>query len=115
MTRLRLSSHRLPVELGRYYKTPLQQRTCHFCQAGVGDEFHYLLDCESLEFKRLRETFIEKLIDVNQSFAMFAKTDLFHYLLGMYDDSVILITASYCKDILSLYDEQTEIMEQCNP
>ncbi len=80
VTRLRLSSHRLPVELGRYYKTPLQQRTCHFCQAGVGEEFNYLLDCESLELKSLREKFIEKLIDVNQSFAMFAKTELSHYL-----------------------------------
>ena len=52
ITRLRLSAHRLPIELGRYTVplTPQEKRLCKLCQTAlnihtIGDESHLLFDC----------------------------------------------------------------------
>ena len=42
-TRFRLSSHRLRVEVGRWSRTPRDQRICS-CGTGIQDEFH-LFQC----------------------------------------------------------------------
>ena len=42
-TRFRLSSHRLRVEVGRWSRTPREERVCA-CGTGVQDEFH-LFQC----------------------------------------------------------------------
>ena len=48
LTRLRLSNHRLRIEMGRYTrpKTVRAQRVCILCNSGeVEDETHVLLQC----------------------------------------------------------------------
>ena len=46
VTKLRISSHRLPVESGRYNNNPFDKRTCKLCNLNeVGNEQHYLMQC----------------------------------------------------------------------
>lgn len=49
LSKLRLSSHSLEVEIGRHHKPkpiPLNQRFCKGCPSGsIGDEIHALLNC----------------------------------------------------------------------
>ena len=54
ITRLRISSHKLPIETGRYNKPPTlrEQRFCSYCHDKnnnqpniLGDEYHLLFDC----------------------------------------------------------------------
>ena len=47
LTKFRTSNHYLPIEKGRWYKTPRHLRTCPLCPESqlVGDEIHYLLFC----------------------------------------------------------------------
>ena len=42
---LRLSNHKLKVEVGQYTKpkTPLEDRNCTFCPNSVEDEYHFLI------------------------------------------------------------------------
>ena len=40
-TRLRLSSHSMPIELGRYHRIKRENRLCSICNE-IGDERHYL-------------------------------------------------------------------------
>jgi hypothetical protein len=48
ITKMRISAHKLPVESGRYTKTPYKDRFCTLCQSNeIGDEFHYLLSCSN--------------------------------------------------------------------
>ena len=43
LTHLRISSHKLSVETGRFNKTPLENRLCAMCDKGlVEDEFHFI-------------------------------------------------------------------------
>ena len=47
LTRLRVGSHRLAIELGRYHKPkplPIKERLCDLCNV-VEDEYHFLCIC----------------------------------------------------------------------
>ena len=47
LTKLRISNHRLEVEMGRYRKPYLiyEQRICPVCNAGIENEKHFLIRC----------------------------------------------------------------------
>ena len=60
MTKLRLSSHSLEIEKGRYDKTEPQDRLCCYCLAlhtrEVEDKVHFLINCP--QYKELRDTYL---------------------------------------------------------
>ena len=58
LTRLRLSSHNLFVEVGRYHGVNRLDRKCTLCTLNITeDEFHFVLQCES--YRDLRRQFIK--------------------------------------------------------
>lgn len=60
MTRLRVSSHRLEVEAGRWHKpvsTPFNERKCRVCD-NIEDEYHFMVECQL--YQELREKYINK-------------------------------------------------------
>ena len=55
VTKLRISAHRLPVEVGRYNNTPYEQRICnHYSLNKVGNEQHYVMECNNAKFITIR-------------------------------------------------------------
>ena len=59
VTKLRISSHRLPVESGRYNNIPFDERTCKLCNLNeVGNEQHYLMQCSNPMFKEIRYIYV---------------------------------------------------------
>ena len=61
-TRLRVASHRLEIETGRWhnpYRTPIEERKCLFCNC-LEDEFHFILECHL--YQDLRNEYIKKYI-----------------------------------------------------
>ena len=52
LLRFRTNNHRLPIESGRWTKTNINERTCTLCNSNIGDEYHYLLECKSLDNER---------------------------------------------------------------
>ena len=64
VTKLRISSHRLSFESGRYNNTAFDKRTCKLCICNlneVGNEQHYLMQCSNTLLKEIRYSFIQKL------------------------------------------------------
>ena len=58
--KLRISSHKLRTETGRYDNIPRDERLCNLCNCNrIEDETHFLLDCPS--FSSIRNTFFSKL------------------------------------------------------
>ena len=55
LTRLRISSHQLAIETGRYDKLQRSDRLCTTCDMGVlDDEQHFLAECCSPKLDHLR-------------------------------------------------------------
>jgi hypothetical protein len=104
---MRISAHKLPVESGRYTKTPYEDQVCTLCQSNeIGDEFHYLLSCSNQNISETRNIFLNELYGINSSFRLFGKNNLFLYILNIHDKSIMKIVAKYFHDILLLYDNQ---------
>ena len=60
LTRLRLSSHRLEIEAGRWNKpnpTPFHERKCRICHI-LEDEYHFVLECPL--YTTLRKQYLKK-------------------------------------------------------
>jgi hypothetical protein len=53
ITKLRISSHRLKIETGRYLKLEANKRLCNKCDLNkIEDEIHFLLECPSTSTDR---------------------------------------------------------------
>ena len=46
LTRFRARNNKFPIEIGRWKAKSVSERTCQLCNKDLGDEFHYLLQCE---------------------------------------------------------------------
>ena len=92
LTRLRVGSHFLGIETGRFKTpiTPIEQRTCQYCNFGshsqyphpqnpVDDEFHFLVQCPL--FTNERNIFYEKLGSLNSSFSQVSIENKFKTIL----------------------------------
>ena len=54
ITKLRLSSHRLEIEVGRWKKLTREERICRSCELGkVENETHFLFECSRYMQKRI--------------------------------------------------------------
>lgn len=74
LTRIRVSSHRLHIETGRWKKpiaTPINERKCSICDK-LEDEFHFVLECKMYE--SIRKEFIPAYYYLNPN--MFKFTEL---------------------------------------
>ena len=46
----RTTNHRLPIGTGRWQEKPLGERFCTLCNhSKIGDEFHYILECDTIQ------------------------------------------------------------------
>ena len=62
LTRLRISSHKLLIERGRYCKIERDQRICRYCNRGeIENEIHFVLNCTL--YDQLREQLLKKEIE----------------------------------------------------
>lgn len=57
LSRLRLSSHRLYIETGRWQQPsiPIDERKCIFCNC-LEDEYHFIIQCR--QYRELRKQFL---------------------------------------------------------
>lgn len=67
ITKLRTCNLKLPIETGRWNKTPRHERICPLCRNGIGDEYHYLFICDNESIVQLRQTYIPRYYYVNPS------------------------------------------------
>ena len=55
LCRFRICNHHLPIENGRWVNIPRNERICNHCnKQEIGDEFHYILNCTSLQQERVK-------------------------------------------------------------
>jgi hypothetical protein len=63
-TAFRTRNHHLPIEIGRWNSTPLNERHCSHCtNTEIADEFHYLFNC--IHFQEQRKQLIRNYYYIN--------------------------------------------------
>lgn len=82
--KLRLSSHCLTIETGRYNNVPLQRRLCPLCTLDIEDEYHFILKCPY--YCNLREKFLKK----------------FYYIKPSVFKLILLLSTQNVKDLCNL-------------
>ena len=55
--KFRTTNHNLPIERGRFQNIVREERICNLCNKDLGDEYHTLLVCETLN--NLRKQYIK--------------------------------------------------------
>ena len=111
ITRLRLSSHSLPVEILRYNKNKKnrESRICHICNTNtVGDEDHYLLKCNNGEISRIRSDFMTKIRKEVPQLELFTERNIIEYCMVLHDPMIQMPVAIFVKNLLCMYKEETE-------
>ena len=109
ITRLRTSSHILPVEVLRYNKNKphRSERVCDVCQLKeTGDELHYLLRCRNELISQIRQNFFTDIKKEMPQFIHFSLENIISYSLPMIDQSIHKPMASYVKRILEAYKSE---------
>ena len=111
ITRLRVSSHSLPVEVMRYCKNKKKRenRKCPICNTNAtGDEEHYLLTCNNGELSRIREDFMKNIREEIPQFKTFSDKNLMDYCLMLHDPRIQLPISVFVRNILCMYKEEVE-------
>ena len=94
LTRLRISSHRLSIEIGRYARINRSNRTCPKCSLGVlGDETHFLLECPTYQASRVH--LIKVVVNNCRNFNVMSNYDKFFWLLNCENDKIIQELANF--------------------
>ncbi len=117
MTRFRISSHCLPIEVQRYNKKRKArvERKCDICNLDeMGDEEHYLLRCCNSEIAYGREQFIKNIKITNEQLVQFNNKNLFGYCMSMKDPAVQAPMSGFVKLILDTFREETQNSRQTN-
>ena len=97
--KFRTTNHRLPVELGRWVRKPYEERRCLKCNSNsVGDEFHYLLECDF--FKEDRHRLVEKYFFTRPNIIKFSQ------LLNSNDSCVIKKLSMFMNIIMTQFENE---------
>ena len=91
MSKLRLSDHKLQIEVGGHSKTPIEARICQFCQLGIENEVHFLLNCPL--YHRLREKLFNKWTLKIAHFFVLNNQDKLTIMFQPRGDVAMLVTA----------------------
>ena len=95
ISKFRTSAHNLPVETGRYLGiSDRAQRLCPLCNKDIGDESHYLTECEFQTFTRLRSPLFSSIQNQFPHFSDMCKVDKSVFLLNN-PDIHILVRVAY--------------------
>ena len=105
LAKIRLSAHKLPIEIERYMKIPRNDRVCSLGCNVVGDEVHYLLECEHPAMKEVYTPFLNSINSQCHEIAYLDNKDKLVFLLNSTDDNVLFLTGKLCHKVLDRYNE----------
>lgn len=94
LTRLRISSHRLNIETGRYAGIERSDRICSKCSMGVlGDEIHFMLECPT--YQAFREPLLTYVVNNCRNFNMMSNSNKYFWLLNCENEEIIQEIAKF--------------------
>jgi hypothetical protein len=104
VTCLRISSHKFPIETGRYNNTEQEQRICTKCTISIGTEYHCIMECYHPELTMLRNNYLKIIYQINPSLRKFNRVTLFKYIILCSDTTILNVTSKFIHEIVNMYN-----------
>ena len=114
ITKLRISSHKFPIEIGRYINIPKLERKCPLCKNGVGSEEHYLLKCCNPRVSKERDPILDILIASYPGFVNLETNEKCKYILACENPEHVSINGLLCHRIQKAFEEEMLLLQQSN-
>ena len=106
LTKLRISNHKLMIELGRYNDTPRDNRLCPVCDCNqTEDEIHFLFYCS--KYATTRDNFYKKIQPFIQNVSRLPVSDL---ILELMNSSNFFVNMQLIKFISSCFDSRNKML-----
>ena len=105
VTELRLSSHKLSIESGRYPRLKRDERLCVLRKMSIASEKHCIIECLHPALSSLRNNYMSVIFNVNNNLSLLPRNTLFKYILVFADNNITDISAAYVHDNLKVYEE----------
>ena len=95
--KLRISAHRLMIEVGRYSGITRSERICNKCNSGLlGDEIHFLIKCDKFVIER--KSFYDVLENAVPNFSTLNDEQKYMYILSSEELSILNPVAKFIKE-----------------
>ena len=89
ISKIRISSHKFPIETGRYEKRDKNNRICPLCCNGIGDEHNYICECENQVIKNTRDEYMKIIYKKSPQIVKLSSFDKFKYMFICKDDTLM--------------------------
>ena len=94
----RCCNHKMPIEKGRFFNIPRNERLCRFCNSGqLGDEFHFMFQC--VHFSTDRKKYLSNYYTKHPNALKFSS------LMNSKNKGTLLKLANFCKLILKCFND----------
>ena len=104
LVKLRISSHKLRIETGRYDKIPREERLCNLCNSNkIEDETHFLLDCP--RYSSIRDMFFSKIESKIPFLRLLSHETLISHLMNSSDYYLNIQLISFISSCFELRDK----------
>ena len=104
LVKLRISSHKLRIETGRYDKIPREERLCNLCNSNkIEDETHFLLDCP--RYSLIRDMFFSKIESKIPFLRLLSHETLISHLMNSTDYYINIQLISFISSCFELRDK----------
>ena len=106
ISKMRISAHGLPIETGRYSGIPRNERVCPLCNNGIGNELHYLLECNMPKMVDVRVPILQKVVSNDSLFYSMSGDQKCKYLLSTDDTKQLNNTGKLCYKLQKVFKEE---------
>jgi len=107
IAKVRLCAHKFPIETDRYMNVPLIERVCTLGCKTIGDEKHYLFDCEHPAIQKIYSPIIANIIDQLPVLSTFSSMEKLKFLLSNNEFSLLSLMGKLSHKILKQFQEIT--------
>ena len=106
ITRFRLSAHKFPIEVERYNKTIREERICPFGCGVLGDEAHFIFECEHPAMRGVYKPILFEMGNQYPKMNTFEnKQDKLVYMLTSEDIKLLQLVGKLCYKVLNCYKD----------
>ena len=106
ITKLRISAHKCLIETGRFDYSKRNERICPLRCDGIGDEMHYLTQCQNSTISRTRVELLEPFYKKWRGIHKFTQIELTNAILACQNDDMLSETGLLCLKIQEAFEKE---------